>query len=101
MSKKLSRYALNKNKYLLEPEAERLHYLLESHQDRDVRNCTLLWVTLHTGARAQEVLNLKSNDLNPYEETVFITGIKGSNDREIPVPRWLFRKLQALPADGP
>lgn len=101
MSKKLSRYGLNKNKYLLEPEAERLHYLLESHQDRDVRNCTLLWVTLHTGARAQEILNLKSNDLNPYEETVFITGIKGSNDREIPVPRWLFRKLQALPADGP
>lgn len=94
--KKSTRYGLNKNKYLLEPESDRLHYLLESHHDKDSRNCTLLWTALHTGARAQEVLNLRHEDLNGYDETVFITGLKGSNDREIPLPGWLFRKLKAI-----
>lgn len=99
MAKRLTRYSLNKNKYLLDPEVDRLNYLLESHQHRDERNCTLLWLALHTGARAQEALNLRNVDLNAYEETVFISGLKGSNDREIPVPNWLFRRLQALKTD--
>jgi integrase/recombinase XerC len=93
MSKKQVRYSLNKNKYLLDPEVERLDYLLKSHESGDRRNCALLWVALHTGARAQEVLNLRREDLNSYDETVFIRGIKGSNDREIPVPGWLFKCL--------
>ncbi|NJL24091.1 MAG: site-specific integrase [Calothrix sp. SM1_5_4] len=87
------RYALNKNKYLLEPEAERLHYILDSFQHKDPRNCTLLWLLLHTGGRAQEILNLRVEDLNTYDETVFIRGIKGSNDRELPVAPWLFKRL--------
>lgn len=93
MSKKKSknRYALNKNKYLLEPEVERLHSILETYKESDPRNCALIWLALHTGARAQEILNLKREDLNSYDESVFITGIKGSNDREIPLPKWLFR----------
>jgi integrase/recombinase XerC len=93
--KKSTRYSLNKTKYLLDPESERLHYLLESHHQKDSRNCTLLWTALHTGARAQEVLNLRKEDLNSYDETVFITGLKGSNDREIPLPGWLFKKLRS------
>lgn len=87
------RYALNKNKYLIDPEIERLNHILESFKDKDPRNCTLLWLLLHTGARAQEVLNLRLEDLNSYEETVFIRGIKGSNDRELPLPSWLFKRL--------
>jgi integrase/recombinase XerC len=94
--KKSARYSLNKNKYLLEPESERLHYLLESHHAKDSRNCTLLWTALFTGARAQEVLNLRKEDLNAYDETVFITGLKGSNDREIPLPAWLFKKVRII-----
>lgn len=93
-SKKQRRYALNKNKYLLEPEVERLQYILESFKDKDPRNCTLLWTLLHTGGRAQEVLNLRKEDLNTYEQTVFIKGIKGSNDRELPLPSWLFQRLE-------
>ena len=34
MAKK-SRYALNKNKYLLDPEYERLTHLLKSHLSKD------------------------------------------------------------------
>ncbi len=89
------RYALNKNKYLLEAEVDRLNHILDSFQLKDARNCTLLWMLLHCGARAQEVLNLRPEDLNVYEQSIFIRGLKGSNDREIPLPTWLFQKLEA------
>jgi integrase len=87
------RYSINKNKYLLEPEWERLNSILTSFKDRDSRNCTMLWLLLHTGARAQEALNVRSDDLNTFDQTVFIRGIKGSNDRELPVASWLFQRL--------
>lgn len=93
MSRITTRYALNKNKYLLDPEVDRLHYILDSFKNKDARNCTLLWTLLHTGARAQEALNLRPEDLNTYDESVFIRGIKGSNDRELPLPPWLFQRL--------
>jgi integrase/recombinase XerC len=93
-TKKPRRYALNKNKYLLEPEVERLQYILDSFKDKDSRNCTLLWTLLHTGGRAQEVLNLRKEDLNTYEQSIFIKGLKGSNDRELPLPDWLFQRLE-------
>lgn len=94
MAKNTKRYALNKNKYLLEAETDRLHYILESFKNKDARNCTLLWTLLHTGGRAQEILNLRPEDLNTYEQSVFIRGLKGSNDREIPLPAWLFPRLE-------
>jgi integrase/recombinase XerC len=50
-------------------------------------------MALKTGARAQEVLNLEKSSLNPYEESVLIQGLKGSNDREIPIQSSLFKKL--------
>lgn len=94
MSKKLApRYALNKNKYLIDPEVERLNHILDSFKDKDRRNCTILWTLLHTGARAQETLNIRTEDLNSFDESVLIRGIKGSNDRELPVPPWLFKRL--------
>lgn len=88
------RYALNKNKYLLDPEIDRLNYILQSFKDKDARNCTLLWVLLHTGARAQETLNLRPEDLNTFDQSLFIRGLKGSNDREIPLPSWLFDRVE-------
>lgn len=87
------RYALNKNKYLLPDELDRLEQLLNEHIDKDPRNCLALLVALKTGARAQEVLNLKKSDLNPYDETILITGLKNSNDREIPIQSSLFKKI--------
>lgn len=56
----------------------------------------MLWLALRTGARAQELLNITKADLNSYDETVFIRGIKGSNDRELPVPSMLFQGLVRL-----
>jgi len=87
------RYSLNKNKYLLPPEVDRLTKILTDYQDQDPRDCLLLWLALKTGARAQEILNLEKVDLNSYDETVFIRGIKGSNDREIPLSHSLYLRL--------
>lgn len=88
------RYSLNKNKYLLDPEVQSLEYLLKRHQMDDLRNCLLIWIGLKTGARAQEILNLKVNDLSSYDQAIFIRGLKGSNDREIPVPKDIFRRIE-------
>lgn len=92
-TQKSDRYALNKNKYLLPEEFLHLEKLIKENLENDSRNCLVLAIALNTGARAQEVLNLKKSSLNPYEETVFIEGLKGSNDREIPIKSTLFKKL--------
>jgi integrase/recombinase XerC len=89
-----ARYSLNKNKYLLDPELEKLNSLIDSYMDSDTRNCLLLKLALKTGARAQELLNLKKMDINIYEESILIHGIKGSNDREIPLQSHVFRLLK-------
>lgn len=67
--------------------------ILTDFQDRDARNCLMIWVALRTGARAQEVLNITRSDLNAYDETIYIRGLKNSNDREIPVHSDLFARL--------
>jgi site-specific recombinase XerD len=87
------KYSLNKNKYLLKPEADRLRKLLLDYQASDPRNCFLLSLGLRTGARATELLNLQKMDLNQYDESIFIRGIKGSNDREIPLHSRFFQDL--------
>jgi site-specific recombinase XerD len=87
------RYALNKTKYLLESEAEELEGTLKKFADQDTRNTLLLELALRTGARAQELLNVTKQDINSYDETVLIRGLKGSSDREIPLPRAVFDRL--------
>jgi integrase len=87
------RYALNKNKYLLPNELSHLEKVLEESIETDTRNALALLLALKTGGRAQEILNLKKSSLNAYEESVLIQGLKGSNDREIPLHSPLFKKL--------
>lgn len=101
MAKTAPRYALNKNKYLLQPEVERLEYLLESFSETDPRDTTLLRIALITGARAKEVLNLRGNDLNLYDETIYIRGLKGSNDRELPIATQYFNALKKVAMQRP
>ncbi len=96
-----ARYALNKNKYLLNPEAERLRQILSDYQDSDPRNSFLLSLGLRTGARAQELLNIQKADLNSYDQSIFIRGIKGSNDREIPLQSHFFEAFQRFAESQP
>jgi integrase/recombinase XerC len=88
-----TRYALNKNKYLLPDEVAHFEKLLNANLESDPRNCLALLLALKTGGRAQEILNLKKSNLNPAEATVLIEGLKGSNDREIPLAPTFFKKL--------
>jgi integrase len=87
------RYSLNKNKYLLPDELQRLEKVLNQYIDEDPRNCLALFLALKTGGRAQEILNLKKSSLNTEDESILIEGLKGSNDREIPIQPALFKKL--------
>lgn len=89
-----TRYSLNKTKYLLPPEVERLEKLLQDYQDQDPRNTLVLQLALRTGGRAREILLTQKMDLNAYDQTIFLRGLKGSNDREIPLPANLFARLQ-------
>ena len=64
-------------------------------------NAALIWTLLLTGARAQEVLNITHKDLDHQNKTILIRGLKNSNDREIPIPNWLFKSITKLtPVDG-
>lgn len=98
IASRTARYALNKNKYLLTDELKRLRQILDSFADKDPRNVLLIELALQTGARATELLNLTRSDLILNDETVYIHGIKGSSDREIPLPSKLFQRLQRYEA---
>lgn len=87
------RYALNKNKYLIDPEVDHLERILNADFEKSLRDVLILQLALRTGARASEILDLRHVDLNIYDKTLFIRGIKGSNDRELPLVEWLFNSL--------
>lgn len=59
----------------------------------DMRDCLLISLALLTGARAQEILNVKYSDVNIYDQSLLIHGLKNSNDREIPIPAKTFKYL--------
>ena len=88
------RYTINKNKYL---NAAELLYLTSMTAKDGSRNGLLIKLALATGARAQELLNLTKADLDIENQTIFIKGLKNSNDRDIPLEKSLFNALLALP----
>lgn len=89
-------YQLNKSKYLLQNELLELKRILALFKEKDLRNTCLIETALSTGARASELLNLRWMDLDDNESTLFIRGLKGSNDREIPVKKALYSGLKSL-----
>lgn len=93
-------YSLNKNKYLLDPERQKLEELLQQFMASNLRDCLLLSIALKTGARAQEILNLKLSDINEHDKSIFFHGIKGSNDRELPIAPKLFQSLMLYIHNG-
>lgn len=62
----------------------------------------MLLTLLYTGARASEMLAIESQHVigtkvnGKTYRSVFIKGLKGSLDREIPIPEWLFDELKKL-----
>jgi len=92
-------YSINQTKYLSKNELADLRFVLEKFKNEDVRNVLMIEVALATGARASEVLAIRRADLNEESQSIFIKGLKNSNDREIPVQKALFKRLMALPGD--
>ena len=77
------------DKYLNRDELEHFTQAIRSEPDLKYR---LYFLTLlHTGARCSEVLNLTTEDL--MDDAVRIRGLKGSNDRIIPLPLELMAQL--------
>ena len=89
-----SHYALNKNKYLLDFEHSKLIELLDHFENQNLRDILLIRLALFTGARATELLNIQVNDFDP-SPSVYIKGIKGSSDREIPLKKAFYNQIQS------
>lgn len=87
-------YRITKDKFLTEHEKNELLIKVACASGRDsLLICTLM----HTGARASEVLGIKHSDVKDGQ--VYIRGLKGSNDREIPVPNWLSMAFHIISAE--
>lgn len=86
-------------KYLNKQEIERLDKVLHRNFYKDQRNVLIIFTALHSGARAQEILNLNKDDLLPHCASILIKTLKGGKPREIPLPKWLFRALSAIETD--
>lgn len=100
------KYAINSTKILSDSEfstlvtvcmrdlrAQKPRFAQSEKERARPRNALLILVALKSGGRAQEVLNLKKGDFNPTTGSVLIRGLKGSNDREVPLPEWLATAL--------
>jgi integrase len=87
----LMRYQLNKTKYLLDDESAELERVLEKFHVEHFRDTTLLFTLLYTGGRASECLAIRPSDVS--HGTVLLRGLKGSDDREVPIPTWLLERL--------
>lgn len=94
-------YSLTAQKFLTDGELAHLEMVLDRTlfiigviTGADFRNALVLKLLVHTGARVTEVLNLVKSDLNLESKSVLIHGLKGSRDREIPLPKKLFDLLK-------
>ncbi len=92
--------ALNSNKFLTADEDQRLLNRLKSEHSRD----SLMLLLLRTcGMRSSELRSLRFRDLNRSTKTIFITASKGSDNRELPPPEYVWERLvqyvEATPSD--
>ena len=93
-------YSMNKTKFLSSQEYERLATTLDKFELKDFRNVALIYAMMHTGARPSELLAVTTGDLNEEGKSVFIRGLKGSRDREIPLPPKVFARLIQVAAQN-
>lgn len=85
--------SLNRNKFLESSEDTEIKLL-----SLDSRDKVIIRLARDTGARATELLRLRYVDLFPDTNTIFITGLKGSRDRELPVtPEMMTALLKFIP----
>jgi integrase len=86
-------YEINKDKFLSPLEIKERKALV---RDVNTRDAILIDIALSTGARSQEILNLRPRDFDEAQGTIYIRGVKNSRDRELPLPNYLAIKLKAF-----
>lgn len=84
---------VNRNKFLSDDDLSSLRAYFSTNTGRDGIMIELL---MYTGARTSELLSLRVCDINLGEGLVLVRGLKGSMDREIPIPHHLGKKLKAF-----
>lgn len=90
------RYQIDSSKFLSKSEKEKLLESLETNVTE--RDRLLIELSLATGARASEILSLTKRSLNHEALSVFIEGLKGSDNRELPIRKALFLRLSKYAA---
>ena len=84
---------LNNSKILSEKEQAQFLRIIDGIKDTHRRDFLILKLLLKTGARCSEILEISLTDLNKENKSVFISGLKGSNSREIPLEPRFFNEL--------
>lgn len=84
-------YQINSTKYLSDSEQTALIQTLSKNATRDA---LMIEIALITGIRRQELVNLTKTSLNDDKRSIHIIGVKGSRDREIPVPDSTYRRIK-------
>lgn len=84
---------LTRDKFLTPEELEHLKKFASDLKNRDH---VLIQLAIATGARASELLAIRSKDLVEGKSAVYIYGLKGSRDRQLPIPKSLFHALKRL-----
>jgi integrase len=81
-------------KFLSDDERKHLESLIEKYRSEDVRNILILELALRTGIRAQEILNLRKEDLLVKQKAIFVRALKGGKNREMPLETKLMQRLK-------
>lgn len=89
---------ITSDKWLEPREQERLMQTLRIARYTDTRNALMIELALKCGARASELLALKKSDLIDDYEMVFITGVKGSRNRDVAINSDLYQRLREYAA---
>ena len=84
-------YQITSRKYLSDDEQTALFKTIRSNDSRDA---LMIELALITGMRRQELLNATPQDLNDSNRSILVKGIKGSKDREIPLPNDTYRRIK-------
>lgn len=84
-------------KYLNDSEISELYENLKLLYEVKPRHAAFIETLLVTGARQGEARKIKRSDLR--DGMVTIRGLKGSNDRVMPLPDKLFKTLNGLPVN--
>lgn len=87
-------YRIEKDKYLSPNEFNVLREKIALDWSRDA---LIIKLAIETGSRAQELLNITHSDLDIPNQSVYIRGLKSSDNREIPISPELFLALFNLP----